>query len=556
MAATTARPLASSISPASSSPSEEQQSISPTATALARFEYEAGRTSVNSATKVLLVEWEDDASDGEKGEWVIEWKGRREVLRASGKPAGGAGEEKGRDDNSGVKKSPSSVIQDGSGQDKSQDPQQQQRRPKTHRLYFLLPPGAPVPASVSISFHPARPSQPTKQSTSPTTAPTLPAIFPPSLGATASTAGKKGVLHTLWAKSRLAALQAEIEAEEQANIEGIGLEMALQEQEWIIENFGLGAWAQSTGNAGPSSPRSPKSPGGFGGAGSARPRAGSGAATGAKPSIDTRTDRTDSGASSIQGPPTPAPTPISPASPASPSAGPGANPTSPSSSRLLTKMAGLRVGTTAQQSSASPPTNAATGTTTAQQQQQAAMQIQMQMQTPPQTEESSKPSGAHVPGEKNPLSPEVGDVAVGAFADIKGASPSSQQAAAGATGQGQGKTAVPVAPPVGAGVGAGMAGGMASLDSVMGGGEIGAGAGRAQGGFGGVGVGGDNQHRHLNRSDADTAGANVKFSGQSTDGVPEEDDAEADGDGEGLFALPMSPRNREDVETSPFSKLK
>ena len=528
MAATTVQPLASSVVPASPASPDEQQSTSPTATALARFEYEAGRTSVNSATKVLLVEWEDDVSDGERGEWTIQWKGRKEVLRAGGKPAAATEEESaGKHEDNGVKKSPSSVIQDGSGQDKPEDPQH--RRPKTHRLYFLLPPGAPVPPSVSISFHATAPNKSNPQPSKPTTAPTLPAIFPRSLGATASTAGKKGVLHTLWAKSRLAALQAEIEAEEQANIEGIGLEMALQEQEWIIENFGMGAWAHSTGNAGPSSPRTPRSAGGFGGAG-ARARAGSGAAAGAiKGSGETRADRADSGASSVQGPPTPAPTPISPSSLSTVQSG---NPTSPTSSRLLSKMAGLRVGTSAQQSGSPSPNP---GHATAPQQAQATTQ----MQTPPQTEDSSKADGAQVPGEKNPLSPEVGDVAVGAFADIKGASPTPVQ---GAGAPSQGKTAVPVAPPPGQGMAIAGMGGMASLDSVVDGGATSGAVNHSSSAH---------QQTQPDPSDADMYSSTVKFRDQDTAVSVEEDE----GDAEGLFALPMSPRNTLEGG-APFSGLK
>ncbi|CAK7231508.1 hypothetical protein SBRCBS47491_007953, partial [Sporothrix bragantina] len=53
-------------------------------------------------------------------------------------------------------------------------------------------------------------------------------------------AGRRGVLHTLWAKQRLASLAAEIEAEMKANSESIGLQIALQEQEWVTEHFGVG----------------------------------------------------------------------------------------------------------------------------------------------------------------------------------------------------------------------------------------------------------------------------------------------------------------------------
>ena len=88
----------------------------------------------------------------------------------------------------------------------------------------------------------------------------LPALFPPELGVSATTAGKKGVLHTIYAKQRLSALQKEIDVE-MRNGEGVGLEMVIQEKQWLEENFGVGArvvpdYQQTT------SPTSPRSPGG------------------------------------------------------------------------------------------------------------------------------------------------------------------------------------------------------------------------------------------------------------------------------------------------------
>ena len=69
----------------------------------------------------------------------------------------------------------------------------------------------------------------------------LPAIFPPELGATGRSAGKKGVLHTIWAKKRLQVLEREIQEECRSNAEGVALQMALQEKEWIESNFGVNA---------------------------------------------------------------------------------------------------------------------------------------------------------------------------------------------------------------------------------------------------------------------------------------------------------------------------
>jgi hypothetical protein len=51
------------------------------------------------------------------------------------------------------------------------------------------------------------------------------------------------VLHTIWAKKRVRVLEAEIAAETRNNIEGIALHMAIQEKEWIEENFGVGSRA-------------------------------------------------------------------------------------------------------------------------------------------------------------------------------------------------------------------------------------------------------------------------------------------------------------------------
>lgn len=150
--------------------------------ALARFEFEAGKG--NEGTKVLMVEWRDDEGDSN---WLVSWDGKRTVLPAK---------------------------------DKAGD--------KLMRIYFLLAPDANIPRIVYISRVGVN-SQ--KMQTNP-----LPAIFPPELGIT--TQVQKGVLHTIWAKKRLSALQDEI-ALEMKNGEGVGLEMALREKKWIEDNFGV-----------------------------------------------------------------------------------------------------------------------------------------------------------------------------------------------------------------------------------------------------------------------------------------------------------------------------
>lgn len=195
--------------------------------ALARFEFEAGRS--NDGTKILMVEWEeDDGLRRSAGEWRVSWQGKSTVL-----------------------------------------PADERTDEHTRRVYFLLPPGSTIPPSVTLSRTAPPGSSSSRQPVSMQVNP-LPAIFPPSLGATARTAGKKGVLHTIWAKKRLQVLRKEIEAESKTNVESVGLDMALQEKAWIEENFGvvtrpLGISipaADTPAAGGPLSPMTPRSPGG------------------------------------------------------------------------------------------------------------------------------------------------------------------------------------------------------------------------------------------------------------------------------------------------------
>ena len=202
----------------------ESPSISST-NALARYEYEAGHANATEGTKILMVEWEDDdTTRGVRGDWHISWDGSTRVLPANDKPAN-----------------------------------------DVNRMYFLLPPGVAVPTSVTLTLRPQDGAKaPVVWHTNP-----LPALFPPELGASARAAGKKGVLHTIWAKKRLQVLQKEIEAESRNNIEGIGLLMVVQEKEWIEQTFGVNA--KPAGLSIPltdptvaplNGPASPRSPGG------------------------------------------------------------------------------------------------------------------------------------------------------------------------------------------------------------------------------------------------------------------------------------------------------
>lgn len=199
----------------------ESPSISST-NALARYEYEAGHANATEGTKILMVEWEDDdTTRGIYGDWHISWDGSTRVLPANDHPTN-----------------------------------------DVNRMYFLLPPGVAVPTIVSLAL---RPKDTTKTPVVWQTNP-LPALFPPELGASARAAGKKGVLHTIWAKKRLQVLQKEIDAESRNNIEGIGLQMAVDEKEWIEQTFGVNARPSglniNLSEPTVASPASPRSPGG------------------------------------------------------------------------------------------------------------------------------------------------------------------------------------------------------------------------------------------------------------------------------------------------------
>ncbi|KAJ9626414.1 hypothetical protein H2203_004046 [Taxawa tesnikishii (nom. ined.)] len=156
---------------------------------------------------------------------------------------------------------------------RQQQQQRLRRRQEQHEPAVLSAAGGErVPATVTLTHAPeigGREGAPEAVVVVWKTNP-LPAIFPPELGASARQAGKKGVLHTVWAKKRLQVLQKEIEAESRINAEGVGLLMAIQEKEWIEQNFGVttkpsgisiptgqGAMGGVLG-----SPTSPRSPGG------------------------------------------------------------------------------------------------------------------------------------------------------------------------------------------------------------------------------------------------------------------------------------------------------
>jgi len=196
--------------------------------ALARFEFERPAGD-KAGTKILMVEWEDDEQTKQvPGQWSVSWEAKRAAVLGANTADG--------------------------------------KRDGLHRLYFLLSVAERVPATVTLNL---QPDDQELENIVWRTHP-LPAIFPPELGASARQAGKKGVLHTVWAKKRLQVLKQEIQHEEQHNPEGVALSMAMQERDWIESNFGvrtkpaglkIATSASGSIDLGLPSPASPRSPG-------------------------------------------------------------------------------------------------------------------------------------------------------------------------------------------------------------------------------------------------------------------------------------------------------
>ncbi|KAI0171997.1 hypothetical protein GGR52DRAFT_449901 [Hypoxylon sp. FL1284] len=211
--------------------------------ALARFEFEAGRG--NDGTKVLMVEWDPApagaaAREDEASSWTISWEGKQAATTFR-------------------------VDEKAAADEKEEGVEGEKQRRK--RAYFLLSSDAAVPAAVAISH--------AGSGSASLTAKSMPAIFAPGLGVGSRDAGRRGVLHTVWARLRAGQLQDEIRAELRDNSEGVGLEMAVQERLWIIDHFGLDdlrpppdvAAANASANAaaagwpaGSRPPQSPRSP--------------------------------------------------------------------------------------------------------------------------------------------------------------------------------------------------------------------------------------------------------------------------------------------------------
>lgn len=238
--ATLAQPQPTVAVPGESEPLNVVESpISPSsAFALSRFEFETD-TKGNQGTKILMVEWDAAGAAVTAGSSitsVVENGGESE----KGKPA--------KDDLSDWE-----VSWEGKDAATVLPIRDSDVKDATRRVYFLLPPGASIPTIVNISKKSGLVELRTKP---------MPAIFPEGL--VSEEKGTRGVLHTLWAKKRLQELETEIADEMKDNGEGIGLEMALQERQWIVDHFGL-SFDMSSAEAiplppNPGSPASPRSP--------------------------------------------------------------------------------------------------------------------------------------------------------------------------------------------------------------------------------------------------------------------------------------------------------
>jgi hypothetical protein len=190
--------------------------------ARARFEFEATGKG-NEGSKVLMVEWEEDETTRDvQGTWTIHWDGMTPQQSLSM-------QSEDLDDGS------ESVIslQTSSSRSKGSElGEVDEIKSQVHRRYFFLGPKKSVPATITITLMPITDHRPVTWRTNP-----LPAIFPKTLG---EEPGKLGVLHTRWATIRLNSLNMEIERETQENLEGIALQMALNEKQRITELFGVG----------------------------------------------------------------------------------------------------------------------------------------------------------------------------------------------------------------------------------------------------------------------------------------------------------------------------
>lgn len=221
---------------------QEESEPEPVTTHFARFEF----GSDGNGTKVLMVEWDPAAA---RTTLASNSTTDRTATSTAAKPSGASATRGVGGEVDGWEISWPGKSTNLPAKDTDQDGERR-------RVFFLLPPDAPVPATITIS------STGSGASGSIQVKP-LPAIFPEGFD---NDAGTRGVLHTLWAKKRVAELDREVEAEMRANSESVAVEMAMGEKQWIVDNFlrppQQAAASASPRDAGgsfmiPSSPRSP-----------------------------------------------------------------------------------------------------------------------------------------------------------------------------------------------------------------------------------------------------------------------------------------------------------
>ncbi|KAM0459679.1 hypothetical protein ACHAPV_005393 [Trichoderma viride] len=213
----------------------------PVATHLARFEFS------DRGTKILMVEWYPGAA-ATTASALPSQDTNSTAGQVSRGEAGAAGDAIDKNASAAPARVPSSPVVDAAvwevswpGKSTFLPARDTDENDARRRVYFMLPPEAQVPPTVTIA-RPGRPSLVLKP---------LPAIFPEHFQAES---GPRGVLHTIWAKKRLRELELEMEAEMRANAESVGLEMALAEKQWIVDNF-----LRAPAAPAPTSPRSPVS---------------------------------------------------------------------------------------------------------------------------------------------------------------------------------------------------------------------------------------------------------------------------------------------------------
>ncbi|KAL6920162.1 hypothetical protein ACHAPO_000978 [Fusarium lateritium] len=198
---------------------------------LARFEFS------DAGTKVLMVEWYPDAVQGPaaSADPSADSSGERsapttdQVSAAEPASVSNPGVKIGTTDNTSWQVSWPGKSTNLPAADLETEPDTgtapgSSTRQRRRRVLFLLPANATIPSTITIT-PPGAPSLNLKP---------LPAIFPPGL---AADPGNQGVLHTLWARQRLAAIDREVEDELRSNAEGVGVEMALEERKWILDTF-------------------------------------------------------------------------------------------------------------------------------------------------------------------------------------------------------------------------------------------------------------------------------------------------------------------------------